>query len=212
MSFFRNRRNVIIVSVVAAVVIIGGAFTGLVLVRRKQAAFMRGFTMTMSGLGALARATDAKALTTDQINGLLSVLRPLELEDSIPTKEAKQVMADVKGVLTPDQQAALNSGNARDLFGAGGPGQPGMGNGNGQQPGGSSGQPSGGTNRQRSGNFAGGFGGMGSYGRQGGLNGVLRFILPGGTRAGMSISGRMFTRIIDALEARLSGTTPGQTQ
>lgn len=225
MPFFKNRRNVIIVSVVAAVVLVGGALGGLYYVRRKQLTFLMDFSRTINGILVLARTDGATALTDDQVSSLLKIFRPLEVEDTIPVKDAKQVLADVKSVLTADQQAALKSNtNLRGLLGGGGfqpptnGGQPGAAPGGGQPGAAPGGGQSGGGQRRSGGSAFGGGGfrtGGGLGGGQGGILGFARLLLPGSSRLNTAISGQMFTRAINALEARqngTNGTTPGQTE
>lgn len=129
---FKNRKTLIIVAVAAAIVIAGSVYGGLTYAARRRAAFARDFTQTIFGTAALAYSTDSHALTTDQVDRILSLLRPLELQDVISDQRAHEILADIKGILTPDQVTALKGQNARDLpqqmrGGAGGqqPGGPG---------------------------------------------------------------------------------------
>ena len=208
---FKNRKVLIITAVAAVVIIAAGTYGGMAYASRQRAAFIRDFTQTVFGTVPLAYATDSTALTNDQINRILTLLRPLELEDTISIKRAREILAEIKGILTTEQQQAIKNTSGQNLFrqfrqgGQGGQGWPG---GQGWQGGqryprsgaGGNGGSSGSSGSPGSGGF--------NPGAGGGLNRARQF------RAGsrnFQLTGRMFTMVINALDEKLNGATSPNT-
>ncbi|MHB0886765.1 MAG: hypothetical protein ACYC6I_07730 [Bacillota bacterium] len=215
---FKSRKTLIIVAVVAILVIAGGTYGGLTYAARKRAAFSRDFTQTIFGTVPLAYATDSTALSNDQIDRILTILRPLTLDDTISPKRAHDILAEVQGILTPEQLTALKNTTQRNPLGfmrGGGRGTGGMGGtgGTGGNTGGTGGN-TGGT---------GGTGGWtpppGGFGQGGAGTGTPGAGFGGGNRQvrnrlqNMQLTGRMFTQVVNALEDKLNGaTTPFRNQ